>query len=51
MNLFICVQLEAFSQTSELNKSVLLNNLHTCVIITKNKLNTCTFQVYEDTSS
>lgn len=38
MNLFICVQLEAFSQTSELNKSVLLNNLHTCVIVTKNKL-------------
>lgn len=48
MNLFICVQLEAFSQTSELNKSFLLNNLHTCY---RHKKQTNPFQVYEDTSS
>lgn len=50
MNLFICVQLEAFSQTSELNKSVLLNNLHTCYRHKKQTTGN-PFQVYEDTSS
>lgn len=49
MNLFICVQLEAFSQTSELNKSVLLNKpAHMCH---RHKKQTNPFQVYEDTSS